>query len=345
MLTVSKTCPLRIAASALLAIAAAVCSADEPYPNTSFFGVPFSEDEAWYQQCMRVQHLAPPTSDVPVGQPKQCDASGIYYDTRARAGANGADWKRVRECAVSSSDHKVLMMLYANGYGVAKDEPLAIKYACGLENVAKAEMEARIAHLANGIGTRPFDFCDDITSGFSGTICASIKERQHDNARLARLDRYAAKLQPGSKPAFRALRQAAEAYSQKLEADMRGTAAPSMAMSAAGRVMDQFAGDVIKAASGKVPPCRPTACDGREAELGRTLQAVLARTSTDEHHPERIGDSTISRDDIAEAQRAWIAYRDAWMAFLATGASTADPASVKAMLTARRIARLTKLID
>ena len=68
------------------------------------------------------------------------------------------------------------MMLYANGYGVARDTSRAIHYACRLDT-AKAEMEARVAYLASGAlahDDQPFDLCDHITSGRMGGVCAAI---------------------------------------------------------------------------------------------------------------------------------------------------------------------------
>jgi hypothetical protein len=51
----------------------------------------------------------------------------------------------VRACALATNNNAVLMMLYANGYGVARDTDRAIHHACILDFIAKSEMEHRIA--------------------------------------------------------------------------------------------------------------------------------------------------------------------------------------------------------
>jgi hypothetical protein len=119
-----------------------------PYPNTNNFGVPFTKDEPWYQQCMRV--AAQTASDAPTARtmaPK-CNASDLYYSKRDQAVTSPAEWRTVRQCALAHDDSAVLMMLYANGFGVPRNADIAMHYACDLEFIAKAEMEARIGHLS-----------------------------------------------------------------------------------------------------------------------------------------------------------------------------------------------------
>lgn len=118
-------------ATARFVTVAAICLSTAPtvlaaarYPNTSNFGVPFSEDEPWYQQCIRVEKLKAPPMPA-VSEP--CDASDLYYTKRSQA-ATQAEWSKVRACAITRADNSVLMMLYANGFGVRRDTDMAIHY-------------------------------------------------------------------------------------------------------------------------------------------------------------------------------------------------------------------------
>src|SRR5471032_2984865 len=167
---------LAILAAVSLLTSSAALAADS-YPNTNF-GAPFSNDESWYRQCMRVADLGVPQASGSAAPSPQCDASALYYSKLNQVATPPAEWQTVRACASAKADSAVLMMLYANGFGVPRDVDLALHYACQLE-AAKAEMEARVAHLAAARGidrpfAQPFDQCDDITSGYMEAVCAAI---------------------------------------------------------------------------------------------------------------------------------------------------------------------------
>jgi uncharacterized protein YecT (DUF1311 family) len=92
-------------AFAALAVCAAVPSMAAPgYPTTQTFGVPFSTDEAWYRQCMRVEHAVAPSAATAQAPGATCDASALYYRKRSQAATSPAEWKTVRECALARGD-------------------------------------------------------------------------------------------------------------------------------------------------------------------------------------------------------------------------------------------------
>lgn len=103
--------------------------AADAYPYTDF-GVAFSKDEAWYRQCIRVEKaVAPPLAKGAAKSP-DCDAETLYYTKLHQAATSPAQWESVHACASANGDTSVLMMLYANGLGVARDTDVAIHYAC-----------------------------------------------------------------------------------------------------------------------------------------------------------------------------------------------------------------------
>jgi uncharacterized protein YecT (DUF1311 family) len=334
-------------AGVLLAAAAATQAAG-PYPNTANFGVPFSQDEDWYKQCMRVEKLS--TEPAAHKAPDGCNATDLYYSKRSQAQTSPAEWEQVRACALATDNHAVLMMLYANGYGVKQDADRAIHHACILDFIAKSEMEHRIAHLAGDPREarshgQPFDQCDDITSGYMGAICAGRRESQDGRVREARLERAARALPAASREAFAKLRLAAGRYVEAGagEEDMQGTAAAEFATRHEARLREEFMQAALDTMAGKLAPASAEAFAERDRELNQLYQSVMTAPSRQPDSPDRIGDSTITHADVRKAERAWLAYRDAFAAFRASLPSASDPASIKTLLTNQRIAELQKV--
>lgn len=318
-----------------------------PYPNTSGFGVDFDSGEDWHRQCMRVAHLAPAYAAAPEPEGQTTPATDLYYMTRDQARSTPAQWRKVREQALKAGDDAVLMMLYANGYGVTRDTDRAIHHACRLDT-AKAEMEARVAYLASGAAaqdSQPFDLCHHITSGRMGAVCAAIDAGRKDRARYARLERFASSLPPAAGAPFSRLREAADAFSRESarEVDMSGTASAGFAIRHAARRDDEFLHILFNAAGRKLPRASAAQLARLDQELNAQYRKVLALPSMDENHPERIGYSTVTRDDLRTSERAWLAYRDAWTAYLTAAGAANALAPVQAELIRQRIAQLRKL--
>jgi hypothetical protein len=337
---------LRCLALLAVALPGLPVRAQQAYPYTDF-GVAFSTDEAWYRQCMRVEKVALPPADR--GASPDCDADAMYYTTLHQATTSPAQWRAVRACASAKGDNMVLMMLFANGFGVARDTDVAIHYACQPPFAAKAEMEGRIAHLATlpAGSNKPFDQCDDITSGRMGAICAASREDQDERVRLSRLGRLAASLAPPSRVALIKLRARAEKYAQSAmdEVDMHGTAAPALALERGAFVREQAMQAMLHAAAGKLPVASGADDARRDAGLNVQYKLVMALASQQQEWPDRIGQSTIARKDVRAAEREWLAYRDAFIAFAATLPSGPDAASVRSLLTAQRTALLVKVAE
>jgi hypothetical protein len=322
--------------------AGAVQPATAPYPNTEGFGVDFDKNEDWYRHCMRVQRPAPPRALVKPG--KRCDATALYYLKHDQAATSSAEWGQVRSCAEASGNDPVLMMLYANGYGVARDTDRAIYHACRLDT-AKAEMEARVTHLSSGADGQAFDLCDHITSGRMGGVCAAIGEERDDRVRAARLDRFAAALAPRARQPFARLRKAADAFAQKsaAEVDMSGSGGAGFAFRHTGRRDEEFMETLLKAASGRLPRAGAAQLAELERQLDAHYRKLLGTPSDNENHPERLPHSTVAREDVRSTGRAWLAYRDAWEGFTAAARFPTDVISIKAMLTRQRIAQLKRI--
>ena len=85
----------------------------------------------------------------------------------------------------------ILMMLYANGFGVKRNLDLSIRLACANVGGANAEVEGRVQHLkemkSDG-SDEVFDICDDITSGYMEGMCQSIHSEKADIERKLKVN-------------------------------------------------------------------------------------------------------------------------------------------------------------
>jgi hypothetical protein len=70
---------------------------------------------------MLVAKLAAPEMSTARAASPHCEAGELYYTKRNQAVPSPAEWNKVRACAIASADNAVLMMLYANGFGVPRD--------------------------------------------------------------------------------------------------------------------------------------------------------------------------------------------------------------------------------
>lgn len=339
------TSSFKFALAALAACAAASIMAAPDYPTTHSFGVPFSKDEAWYRQCMRVEHAVAPAAPARASG-TTCDAPRLYYQKRGQAVTSPAEWQTVRECALARGDNTVLMMLYANGFGVPRDLDIAIHYACSLDFAAKAEMQARVAHLAGGLPAGAvFDQCDDITSGAMEGVCADIRQAQARRVRAARLDRAARAMPAAALPAFKALRAAAAAYAgaAPAEVDAQGSAAAAFATEHQWKLDEQFMRAVLDVVGGKLAAASPAEAKRLDGELNAVYRDLMKAPSRQKDEPGRIGDSTVERGDVRKVERLWLAYRDAFLAWRGKLASGPDADAIEALLLRQRIAALKEI--
>jgi uncharacterized protein YecT (DUF1311 family) len=332
----------------LLLLAFAACApalAAGPYPHTGNFGVPYSTDEDWYKRCMHAEHLQP--APATTRAPADCKPIDLYDRKRGQAEISQAEWDQVRACALAKDDNAVLMMLYANGYGVPRDTGRAIHHACSLDFIAKSEMEHRIAHLVDGpTPEKPFDLCDDITSGYMGAVCADRQETANARVREARLARATTGLPTASRTAYATLHQAAERYASEAgyaETDIQGTLAPSLATMSQARLREEFMQAVLDTLAGRLPAASAAEFSEQDSLLNQLYQELMQAPSSQEHKPDRIGNTTMTHADIRKAERLWLAYRDAFTAFGASLPADPNADAIRTLLTAQRVARLRRV--
>lgn len=328
------------ALTALPLLLLAQAAAATAYPNLSTVGANAQFNAGWYQQCVKVRALRPPARDLPArGGAGSCDAAALYYDTRA---AGTQDWNKVRDCAFRNNDSAVLMMLYANGAGVAPNLALAARYACSIESSVD-EMRNRLAHLARKQPREHFDVCADAASGQALGFCAAVHERVRDKARgdqLAALARdWSAKEQLGLEMASKAAHYFAQ-HRHDYETDLSAPTRKSMQLDAMAGELERFAGDVHDFEKGKLPQYSEGEFKALDDKMNEVYQRFMAAQPGPDSY---LG--TIRKDGVEKTQRAWLAYRDAMELYWSIRYPSAPASGLRALLTSRRLRQLTELAD
>lgn len=301
-------------------------------------------------ECRRVRDVAPPVSEQ-IATPESdelggCDAEQLYYGIGVPP-----DPERARACALRHVGENpdpfdgagLLAMSYANGRGGARDLDLAIHYACRMGG-APAEMAGRIERLvrirAGEEAASGFSVCDDATSGFLAGRCAVHEQRIVEADRNARLAVLASQFDDGEKQAFAEVRTAADTYATESsggEIDQTGTMRAVFVTARQDEVRSAFTTLLFALEARRSPE------PGADfAEIEARLNAIYGRVMA-AHFPFAGMPSGITPDGVREAERAWIAYRDAWVAFAEARHPWLETGVLKAHLTQERAAFLKQL--
>lgn len=317
------------------------------------------ESEWPYQaECRKWADIPVPTRDIG-NAPQQCDAQALYYGKDGKGA--GRDVAAARQCAyLERGDGKsiqdqgtvfggsgLLMMIYANGEGVARNIPLAKRFACEYDG-APMEVSGRLEHLdaiASGKDRKPLDICDDITSGMMEGQCAA---RDGDSARTQRETQWASlqsSWSPTQRTALTELRKAAEAYFESVsteENDMSGTARGAIAEAAYDNLDKALLTDVANFERGKFPKMRAQDFIAADRGLNATYKKVLARLNA---NPDSGPYGTVTAEGVRTTQRLWLGYRDAWVRFAAARYPAVTADAWRAWLTRDRNGALIDIIS
>jgi uncharacterized protein YecT (DUF1311 family) len=312
------------------------------YPNVSGSRKE-TATSGWLQQCQQVRYQRPPADDLPRSKgSSRCDATKLYYDTLAKDAPGDADWQAVRECAFRNNDNAVLMMLYANGYGVAPNLGVAMKYACSTDG-SPAELKSMLARLTSRNAREHFDQCDNITSGPKMDLCAQVRERQGERLRSGELSGYVRAWTQKEQASYEMVRQAARYFAQHrrdFETDLGGPSRSRMQADVSSAEYDRFAGDIEDFERGKVPRYSEAEFAALDEKMNQVYQ-LLMQSQPGPHS--YLG--TIRKSGIEKTQRAWLAYRDAMELFGSVKYPAIPASGLRALLTSRRLKQLSELND
>ncbi|MBV9929634.1 MAG: DUF1311 domain-containing protein [Alphaproteobacteria bacterium] len=305
--------------------------------------------EASKALCRQLRNREPPASDRPTAQQaaalKGCDSEKLYYGI-----GMPADPAKARQCAFLEADkgdesvfggRTMLMMIYANGKGARQDYDVAIHLACGIEG-APAQSDGRVRDLAErrkrGEKGGDFDYCDGITSGLAAGYCASHAASIEGAKRDAVWARLTAGWPAADKQALAKLKAAHKAFAEAHaggELDLSGTLRGAISIGAEEDLAKALLAMVERLESGKAPAYTHAQYLAADAALNARYRKALAEVEPNG------GPGAVTPEGIRSAQRAWLAYRDAFLAFAALRYPKLPRDSLAAWLTAER----TKMWD
>jgi uncharacterized protein YecT (DUF1311 family) len=295
----------------------------------------------------------------PAGRPTEADRKaferekncfGHFYDPDGKP-----EYDKARRCCLVRGDcNRELAMIFANGWGTPRDLGAATYFLCRTgEEMAPAEqwsMLQFVDDLRSGKEKGNLDYCEHVTSGMGASWCVGLdfdKRHVEWERRAAAIERT---LAPEARPAFAALRKAADTLAQEdaeymAEPNRGGTIYPSVALSSRIERNDDLLGTLERCVQKRVPAATPDALKKADAALNAAYKAILAQAKADDKEYET---GTAGQDVLREAQRAWIPYRDAWIAFYRLRWKGAAPAEeldreIAAAITQQRTRDLNEL--
>jgi uncharacterized protein YecT (DUF1311 family) len=296
--------------------------------------------------CRQLRNREPPAADAPskaaAASLKGCSSEALYYGIGIKA-----DPVKARQCAFLELSEKrddspfsgktMLMTIYANGVGAGRDLDVATHLACGIEG-APMESHGRVSHLAElkakGWTGRDFGYCADITSGLAGGYCASHQADIAGAKREAELAALMRTWTAGERQAFDVLRTAHTAFADAHsggEIDLSGTLRGAMAVEAEEMLKNELLAMIRALETGKAPSASAGQLKAADAALNAGYRKYLSSEEVGGDYP-----GAITREGIRDAQRAWLRYRDAFVAFAVVKYPKVSRESILAWVTANR---------
>lgn len=307
-----------------------------------------------------------PEQDKPTEQDKKaltgCDPMEFYYgggssETRCPLYGDSyevdQDYVRARKTALLDEgemydlDKAVLIMLYANGYGVQKNIDLAIALTCQLK-VKPEEIKNRIEHLKalknNKLNSMTnFDFFDDtLDRGFVANYYSSGIYGPIDN----RLNELTKDWSKKANKKYVALAEAASNYFQLNAAYETQHAGHANDHTAEWQEAWLNAGlflSIVKFEKQRFSIFTHEdflKSDKEMNELYKELIKKLIQANKKEAYYVKFYSATVDKglkESEEYTQKAWLAYRNAWVKFAAVRYPAMSADSVKTWLTKKRI--------
>lgn len=296
--------------------------------------------------CDALRKVELPALDRPdrrkQGGMAECRSDALYYGIGVKADPQTAlRCAELEDADAMWGGDMMLATIYANGKGAPRNLDKAIALACRT-GWAPAEFNGRVLHLdeMRRSGDSDFHWCDDITSGYMGGWCSDLVARMDQAKRAVKFAAYRniwSQGEPASK--LQALLDAAEAVValREAEVDKTGTLRGALILEAEELIRDLLVQD-LDAVANLDPKLALAAADTQaDAELNRVYKRVLAYefgTIGGEPTPE----------GIRKVQRAWLKYRDAWLAFVKVARPEISPQAMANLQTRHRIGQLKDVI-
>jgi hypothetical protein len=269
------------------------------------------------QMCASVKDVQLPAEDKPTPAEEKALASCVSLDTYFGFG-QPADPAKARKCAYAEIDRgakvpiggkAILMMVYANGNGAARNYDAAIKLACELGG-APGDDAGRVYQLdrlkkQNWTGNN-FSVCDHSSGREMYKQCAVLSERFDKIERDQKFNELTAAWKPAEKKAFHTFMEEANRFYEvqaKNGVNLEGTF----------EIQEEifFKNNLLSSLQaferGELPKYSAEEFQREEA----AEQAAYLRT---QNGPDAKW-GTITRESVRKSQDEWLRYRNAWIAF------------------------------
>jgi uncharacterized protein YecT (DUF1311 family) len=304
--------------------------------------------------CAAVIGKEPPAADRPskseAAALKDCDSEALYFGIGVRA-----DPARARKCAFVEAGgadgmrlgpftgQGMLMIIYANGRGAARDLDTTTHLACGLED-APAEMDGRVLRLAKlrqkGWQGSDFTPCDDATSGWLGGMCTAHEKRFEDLRRQRGLEAITKTWPEAKLRDFQEVKRLHESYVEAHgdgEVDLSGTLRTAIYIGETDSLREEFLHLLGALEANRIKAGSRADLNRSDRRLNGTYRTLLGRPKL------YWSDPSPSPESVRATERVWIAYRDAMLNFAATHYPKVSRAGLAIVLTDNRRRVLEKI--
>lgn len=321
-------------------------------PTNLDYNVPCGDLNFEYK-CSTLESLEIPRSDYPNKFEEQkladCSSTNAYYGI-----GESVDYIKARKCALIENEQDgdggllfngpyILMMIYANGYGVKQNTDLAIKMACNTDDSygAPAERAYRFNHLSSLKKGQRFDYCDDITSGDMMGRCSSLRGEIDGSKRKMEIDKITSNWPQDTKEAFKKLTEARDKYiddSSNNEVDQSGTARSALISDARNDLNKDFFTMLESFEVGKFTNFSHESMTKSKMTINQLYQNLMhCKTS------EYSSSSGITKEGVAQTQQSWEKYKKAWIEFGKLRYPQIPTSNIEIFLIQKRIAILDNL--
>ncbi len=270
-----------------------------------------------------------------------------YYGIDVHVDYKLARYMAFREMKDTTVDYEfngpvILLMLYANGFGVKQDIQLSMRLACGNVGGSIAEVKYRQQHLQDMLDGKVggvFDICDDITSGLMDGLCAELNYEKAAFKRDLKMDSILKNWPVKDTVAYSKLSAAADNFFQLRsgdEVDESGTSRVAMEMEEQDSLEKNFLDKIEKADKCNFPNYSNDDFIKADKELNLVYRKIM-NCKTFEW-------GTVTQEQIKSVEIKWIKYRDAWVDFGKIRCPEITEDSWKTLLTRERISQLKEFL-
>lgn len=207
----------------------------------------------------------------------------------------------------------MLTVLYANGEGVERSIPLALRFACeadfdsDFDDIESLDQEAH--------GKRPkFVLCNEAKTEFSIGFCAGYQQQIDDQERKNAYRKISSQWPAAHRAAFEKLLVTEANYAKAHamgETDLSGSGRTVWEINSEESIENDFLSAIKIFETGKAIP-KSSSADAAtsEANINRLLEGTLAMAEA-----KKSGYGAIQPEGIRKAEQAWLSYRTAWTEF------------------------------